>query len=168
MLVHPAYDIKTSSWFLETGEEATTLSKLKQLLPKNTKIAGYYPKGYIHKITIQDEVRRLPKMPDTIPAVAQVAQNSNNPDFNPTIELKTDTTICITKPKTHRGPPIRYDHNQILNMWFDGLDAPTIARRLSIKRWTSVTNIVCNARINGDHRATSRNPRLADRKIHYG
>jgi len=45
--VSPAFDPDKGVWFIEGCKfEATTLAALQKLLPKNTKIAGYYPKGY--------------------------------------------------------------------------------------------------------------------------
>ena len=163
MIVHPAYDVVTKTWFVETGEEATSLRELKKQLKPYTKIADYYPNGYRKKIIYREKLRTTQKPPIQTPRAAQDAQGVKTAKNDATKTTITRPTIKRCYPDTVPKRRCIYNHNTILNMWYSGLDAPTIADALSIKRWTSVVNIVWQARRKGDPRAVERNRRLAKR-----
>ena len=93
--VHPAYDVITHTWYLDTGEEAPTLRELKKQLQPYTKIADYYPKGYVQKIIHQKPLRTPQKQQIQKPAIAQVAQLAE------TAKIDTIETT-ITKPTIER------------------------------------------------------------------
>ena len=170
MTVSPTYDVDTQSWFLDTGHEAASLTALKLLLPKGTKIAGYYPKGYLHKIVYREPQKELLRTQITKPAQsvktaisdpahAQVAQRDISMVQNQELSTSSPTICKRVIPETTPKRRCIYDHDHILNLWFAGLDGPTIASELGLPRWTTVVNIVWQARQKGDPRATPRNSR---------
>lgn len=161
--VHPAYDANTKSWYLDTGEEASSLQELKKLLPLYTKIVGYYPKGYSQKIACQKQLCAARNSGVKTTVVAQVAQQAKTAKTDKIENTIRQQPVKRDYPDTTPYRHCKYNHNAILNLWYAGNDAPTIASELGIEKFTSVVNVVWHARQKGDPRAVERNPRLAKR-----
>lgn len=161
--VHPSFDTQTKTWYLDSGEEALSLRELKKQLIPYTRIEGYYPNGYTHKIAYREPAAHPQKQQIQNPPIARVAQGvetQQNDEIKPTIPRPT---IKRSYPDANSKWPRKYNHDAILNLWFAGLDGPTIASELGIERWQAVVNIVWMERQNGDPRAVERNPRVKRR-----
>jgi hypothetical protein len=133
--VHPAFDIKTATWFVD-GAEAPSLAALLKKLPRRTKITGYFPQGFTFTRPRSDQpTRAITKEP-----------------FSP---------ARIQKPKprysvAHAGKPKKYDHSAVLDLWVEGLSGPEIGARLGLPLSTTAGGIVARCRDAGDPRALSR------------
>lgn len=158
MIVHPAFDPVSCLWFLETGEEAKTISDLKKQLPSNVKIVGYFPNGY-------DGLVRVNK--------CRVEPRESTQNYNPLSKANVPKVISAKRsgirlhpvrempkrPKAKRVASNRkYDYEAILNLWAKGMTGPQIAGELNIEDWKKVCQVVSIARKDGDPRAVSRKP----------
>lgn len=134
-------------WFLPgTKLEAKTLRELQLLLPRGTKIVNYDPDGY----------KGNPRLGMAAGAtrIASVVK--------PRVFMNTAAAQASRQRHIRGKGALTSRYDQILDLWKDGLDAPTIATRLGLKRWQSVSSLVCEARKNGDPRAVSRVLRRVD------
>jgi hypothetical protein len=135
-IVHPAFDTKSKMWFVD-GVEAPTLAALRKLLPRRTKIEGYWPNGFIFRRVLSNQpTRAITKEPFSL--------------------------VHIKKPKPsraytpHKTKPKLYDHNAVLGLWMEGLSGPEIGVRLGLPLSTTAGGIVARCREQGDPRALPR------------
>ena len=133
--VHPAFDLKTKTWFVGQ-HEATSIRELKRLLPRRTKIVGYYPQGFTFNRPHSDQPTRA------------IMKESFSP-INIQKPKRVYTTLQKTKPK-------KYDHDSVLALWVEGLSGPEIGARLGLPCSTTAGGIVARCREQGDPRALSR------------
>ena len=140
--VHPAFDPKTKTWFIDQFE-APTLAALKRLLPRRTKIKGYWPDGYM-------AVRPATEIP-----TRPLARES----FNLIRSVSPKPTPAIKPPRyavPKKAKPIIHDREAILSLWVTGLSGPEIGARLGLPCKTTAGAIVAVCRKLGDPRALSR------------
>jgi hypothetical protein len=140
--VHPAFDVKTKTWF--AGDvEAASIRELKRLLPRRTKITGYWPNGFTAKRATGLPTRLLVR--ETFSPI-RMAASSPAPTPKP---KRIYTALQKTNHKV-------YDHDLILSLWIEGLSGPEIGRKLGLPCSTTAGGIVAAHRIAGDPRALSR------------
>lgn len=168
-VVAPAYDAAARLWFLETGEEATTLRELSVLVPR-AEIAGYHPGGFA--VTSADrgyvvgDMRRVGVV--TRPKFASDKQRASAlaPTVRPveprkrlgrpretwTPEMRAEHAAKMRVAMAHRT---KWDRDAVLDMWVGGASGPEIEARLGMPKNTAGP-IVLNARQGGDARAVRR------------
>jgi hypothetical protein len=125
---HPAFDIKTKTWFVDNFE-APSIKQLKKLLPRRAKIKGYFPNGF----------KDIPPWP------AEQTRISAPYQFKPP---------QFANPKAPPVPVANW-RKQVLDLWIKGLPTNQIGNRLGIKRGV-ISGIVSRARAKGDARAVKR------------
>ena len=125
---HPAFDTTTAKWFVDQFE-ASSLKQLKKLLPRRSKILGYFPQGF----------KDIPPWPKEQTRVAAPYQ------------LRPPQFVHPTAPRA----PVAKCHEQVLDLWAKGLLTNQIANRCNIKRGV-VAGIVSRARKRNDPRAVKR------------
>lgn len=172
MKINPSFDPIDRVWYTDDGIIAKTIRELLKLLPKNTTIPNYHPQGYNGKLT--DPLSSQHKQPQN-PYSANATQNGNTKKsfvqpfvYSSFTELPIQRTKRIQPVKERIQPdeklpsPKRYfDHDQALNLWLMGLSGPAIAQMLGVERVATVTNVIWQARKDGDPRAI---PRMAGAK----
>ena len=139
--LHPAFDIKTATWFVD-GQEAKTLAALLILFPKDTKFEGYWPEGY-QAVRPKGDAQRV-----YLPIRSSF--NLQSPDKYKAATLSTKT-VEPPKPKRYTytpklNKPRRYDHNAVLDLWAQGFTGPAIGQRLGLHSSTTAAQIVCQYR----------------------
>jgi hypothetical protein len=138
--VHPAFDVKTKTWF--AGDvEASSIRELKRLLPRRTKITGYFPQGY--RATRANGLPTRLLVRETFSPIRMAASSP----------VPTPKRIYTALQKTNHKV---YDHDLILSLWVEGLSGPEIGRKLGLPCSTTAGGIVAAHRIAGDPRALSR------------
>ena len=65
---------------------------------------------------------------------------------------------AVPHQKTFATRPKKYRHDDILNLWAQGLTGPEIGRQLGLRASTTAAAIVAEYRKKGDLRATPRAP----------
>jgi hypothetical protein len=140
---HPAFDIKTKTWFVDNFE-APTLAALKRLLPRRAKIKDHYPNGYkATRITLREPRNYVP-MP-------KVSFNTFNKS--------------IPKPLAQAHPTASID--AILDDWAAGMSGDAIADKHGIFDQRKVMKKIKAARDRGDPRADFHNAPHAARPKRY-
>ena len=160
MIVHPAYHPESGLWFLESGEEAPSLAKLKALLPAGTKILGYYPKGYSGKVQVSKAPTRTlyaERFSNYSPFSKAPKQIVVPPEVKPVVKPSPAPPV-VKRKRAGYAHNRQYDHEAILNLWAEGLTGPQIAEKLGMDRWLTVCQIVYECRKKGDPRAVRRAP----------
>jgi hypothetical protein len=136
---HPSFDVKTKTWFVDQYE-APSLAQLKRLLPRRTKIEGYFHRGFT--------ARRINSNQPTRPLAREPFNLMRQPTSAPRPK-RVYTTPHKTNIKKH-------DHDAILTLWVEGLSGPEISERLDLPRRTTAGGVVARCRELGDPRALSR------------
>ena len=143
VIAHPSFDPAAGVWFLGTGQEAPTLRELLAKLPRGSRIADYYPDGYVA---------------EPWPSVSEAhraAETKLRPKFR-TRPASRQYRVAQEAPTgrraNNRGGQQKYDHDAVLNAWARGEGTGGIARALCMP-CTAVCAIVQLARQKGDARA---------------
>ena len=137
--VHPTFDPKTKTWFVE-DLEAPSIRQLKSLLPRRTKIVGYFPEGFAFT--------RLKTDQPTRPLAREPFNLMRQPTSAP-----RPKRVYTTPQKTNIN---KHDHDAILTLWDEGLSGPEISERLDLPLRTTAGGVVARCRELGDPRALSR------------
>lgn len=142
---HPTFDPLTAMWFVE-GAEAPTLAALLKLLPRRSKLEGYYPNGYKAVRIILREPRAAP-----IKSV-----------FNVFIKHKN-----IPKPAAQPVVTSIANDSAILDDWAAGMSGEAIANKHNILTQRAVMKKIKKARDHGDPRAISHQKAFVTRPQKY-
>ena len=121
--VHPAFDIKTKTWFVDQFE-ASTLKALKAILPPRTKIEGYHPHGYTAVRTMSTEQRTY------MPVKSSFHMQSKSSPPTPIKPAISD--------KPQPSPPSPITQDAILDDWAAGMSGQAIADKYGILNPRSV------------------------------
>ena len=131
--LHPAYDIKTKTWFVEgIDSEAPTLRELKNKLGKKFKFLDYYPNGYLRSFSYSNEVTRK-----HFTSSAQSTQWIRRPAKEDKPKRKRPTT---SNPASWRG---WNDENvaHLKELYKKGLAGTAIGNELGCTRNTAIAKI---------------------------
>lgn len=152
MIVHPAFDLKTRTWFVEEDNlevEAPSLRELKRLLPQGTKIEGYRPLGTQPWKKVVAEVSTLSTR---APSITHI-----------TASVKIPQHVQKEINEKHKGKERVYSYDAILDLWVLGYNAAYIAKRQNILR-ESVSKIVFSRRQKSDPRAIKHDEHMTEQQ----
>ena len=135
--LHPTFDPRTQTWFVE-DKEASTLAALLKLLPPKTKLEGYHPNGF-----------NAVRLGGTVGRVYMPVKSS----FHLSSSAKRREPTPPQPPKPPAPPP---NDNLILNDWATGLNSDVIAKKYPPLTASMVRKMISKARRRGDTRAVPR------------
>lgn len=150
MIVHPTFDLVNGVWFTDNGLVAKSLRELKSLLPKGTRIEGYYPNGYV-AVRENDKKESRPTRYFTAKSKAQTV-------FTRRLIQQQQQNGALPEPKPSLLMPGRkkYDTEVILDQWFRGDPTEAIMRAAGIPTRNSFKKLIAVHRKRGDPRAIKR------------
>lgn len=169
--VHPTYDPVGKVWYVEaTRLLAPTLSQLAAKLPPSTVIEGYWPGGFPQAMA---DAARGPILGARAPrcieqkdygqlgleakarrADAKAERDRSNKLWSPHEGTRGSRPGQV---RNRKGPQQTYDHERLVDMWFNGDTVESIAEAIGCPKPT-VSRIVSKFRDKKDPRAVYRRP----------
>lgn len=173
MNVHPQFDTATCTWFVPGMEaEAASLSLLQEQLPKNSKIEGYFPKGFPEVIWPKDDKNTgtisrswsndrvsSGRANSTERMRANALARQEHLSTLASMTVPTLSKVNCPRFKAHRvykGRKRKYDVELMLDLWVQKVDVITICDRVGGASLDFVYHAINVARKAGDIRAIKR------------
>lgn len=167
MLLHPAFDLTTKTWFTDCGAEAATISDLLAKFPPGTQVQDYFPMG--REIRSEErgfsinEMRANADLQGSRPRVIGYRLPQPDPKKGSTRAPRSACSAqaspaprSIGQRRSRSSTDNKYDRNAILDAWLRGDNAGAIAKVHDVPGHL-ITAMIQVARQRGDPRAVRYN-----------